>query len=197
LQSVKSKEATLVKQLERSNAEKKSLSKAIEVAINKEIKSKSKKGVYEVTPEMKKLAYNFISNKGKLPWPVNKGVVTGRFGEHSHPFLSNVKVENNGIDISTPKSSDVKVVFKGEVTAVLNVSGSGKSVIVSHGSYRTIYSNLLFVSVTKGDVLITNQTLGSVLTNPTDGKTVSHFEIWHIGENGVQKENPELWLLKR
>lgn len=197
LNELKNNETELLSNLNKINKEKRALSKAIENAIKKEIEAEKKKGGYEVTPAMKKLASDFKLNKGKLPWPVTRGVITGKFGTHPHPFLPNVQEENNGVDISTPAKSSVRTVFKGTVTAVIVVSGSGKSVIVSHGSYRTIYSNLLDVKVSKGDVLETNQIIGTVLTNPSSNKTAAHFEIWEINNNGIVKQNPELWLAKK
>lgn len=197
LNELQNHETELLSNLDKINKEKKALSKAIADAIKKEIEAEKKKGGYEVTPAMKKLASDFKLNKGKLPWPVSRGVITGKFGTHPHPILPNVQEENNGVDISTPAKSSVKTVFKGKVTAVIVVSGSGKSVIVSHGSYRTIYSNLLDVKVSKGDVLTTNQIIGTVLTNPSSNKTAAHFEIWEINNTGIVKQNPELWLAKK
>lgn len=197
LNKLKNNETELISNLDDINKEKRALSKAIENAIKKEIEAEKKKDGYSVTPAMKKLASDFKLNKGKLPWPVKRGVITGDFGTHPHPFLPNVQEENNGVDISTPAKSIVRTVFKGKVTAVIVVSGSGKSVIVSHGSYRTIYSNLLDVQVSKGDDLVTNQTIGTVLTNPSTNKTAAHFEIWEINNNGIVKQNPKLWLAKK
>lgn len=192
---LKRNEGQLRAQLNRQIAKKNKLNKAIEDILKKELEA-SKKNKFKVSPQEKSLGNDFTQNKGKLPWPVDKGVITGKFGKNPHPVLANVWEENNGIDISTPNNSSVRCVFKGTVTAVIAVSGSGYSVIVSHGTYRTIYSNLKNVAVSKGDVLATKQVIGGVLTDPSTGKSLAHLEIWRVSASGVEKENPALWIVK-
>ncbi len=171
---------------------------AIRKAIEKEISAtiKKTKNKFTLTPEANALSKNFISNKGKLPWPVEKGEITGKYGKHRHDIVSTATVDNNGIDITTEKQAKVRAVFNGKVTSVLIIPGAGKVVMVSHGQYRTVYSNLKDVYVKKGDQIKTKQVLGSLVN--TDGKNISeaHFEIWKINSNGLATENPSSWIYK-
>lgn len=148
------------------------------------------------TKEIAELSKNFEGNKGKLPWPVEKGTITEGFGKNAHPTLPNVFTNNNGIDISTPKSAQVRSVFEGEVTSVLNIPGAGKVVIIKHGNYRTVYSNLQDTYVQPGTKVKTKQTIGSLL--PKEGSSVSlaHFEIHQVVGTTVQCLNPSLWIAK-
>jgi septal ring factor EnvC (AmiA/AmiB activator) len=144
----------------------------------------------------KALSTKFENNRGQLPWPVQKGVITGRFGVHYHPVFKNIKLQpNNGIDITTEANSSVQSVFDGEVRRVFTVPGMNNCVIVLHGDYYTLYCKLSTVAVKTGDKVTAGQALGSVFT--TDN-TVLHFEIWKAKNNGeAEKSDPELWLKKK
>ena len=137
---------------------------------------------------------DFEKNKGKLPWPVEKGVITSRFGKQPHPVLKGIVIENNGIDITTEKNSSVRALFRGEVSSVIVIPGAGKAVILSHGVYRTVYSNLRDVSVTKGQKVDTKATVGTVLTD--DNGSVAHVELWKITAEGLVKVDPAPWLFR-
>ncbi|MFZ1692398.1 MAG: peptidoglycan DD-metalloendopeptidase family protein [Flavobacteriales bacterium] len=147
-----------------------------------------------LTPEARELSNDFEKNKGKLPWPVEKGVITGRYGKQPHPVLKGIVIDNNGIDITTEKGASVRALFRGEVTSVIVLPGAGKAVIVSHGAYRTVYSNLASVSVAKGDKLSTKQAIGTVLTG--DDGAVAHIEVWRITADGLVNVDPALWLYR-
>src|SRR5690554_51241 len=136
-----------------------------------------------LTAESVLIGENFASNKGKLPWPVEKGTITQNYGKNKHPSLPNVYTQNNGVDISTPKNANALAVFKGEVTSVINIPGAGKVVIIKHGDYRTVYSNLQDVYVTKGSMVNTKTPIGSLLPNPTGDISVAHFEVHHVKGN--------------
>jgi murein hydrolase activator len=140
-------------------------------------------------PETKILGSNFGNNKGRLSWPVGKGYISQSFGVHPHPDLSGITLVNNGIDITTSPGSDVKVIFEGVVSAVLNIPGQQKAILVNHGDYFTVYSRLEDVVVSKGDKLKPNQKLGTVWTDGS-GKTVLQFQIW----KGQAKQNPASWI---
>ncbi len=147
-----------------------------------------------LTPEAKELNTDFEKNKGKLPWPVEKGVITSRFGKQAHPVLKGIVIENNGIDITTEKNASVRALFRGEVSSVIVIPGAGKAVIVSHGAYRTVYSNLRETSVSKGQKVETKGTVGTVLTD--DNGSVAHVEIWKITAEGLVKVDPGPWLFR-
>ena len=148
-----------------------------------------------LTPEARELGSDFEKNKGKLPWPVAKGTITEGYGEHDHPVLRGVKTYNNGIDISCEKGATVRAIFRGEVSSVIVIPGAGKAVVVSHGAYRTVYSNLREVSVSKGQKVETKGAVGTVMTDE-DGST-AHIEIWKITAAGdLVKVDPGAWIYR-
>lgn len=146
--------------------------------------------------ETKEVALNksFETNKGRLPWPVASGSVTEGYGSHPHPTLPNVTTYNNGIDISAPKSAQVRSVFDGEVTSVLSIPGAGKVIIIKHGNYRTVYGNLQETYVTVGTKVSTKQAIGSLLPINGQSLSVSHFEIHLVQDGKVIRINPSLWI---
>lgn len=145
-----------------------------------------------LTPAEKTLSSNFVGNKGKLPWPVERGVVSSSFGKHASVVSDKVTVTNNGIDIATTEGSKARAVFDGEVTSVTKLTGSNTVVIIRHGEYFTVYSNLENVTVKRGDKVKTKQNIGTVHTNKTEGKTELHFEL--LKEQS--RQNPANWLSK-
>lgn len=158
--------------------------------------AEKKEVAFAETKESAELSKNFEGNKGKLPWPVEKGTITEGFGKNAHPTLPNVTTNNNGIDISAPKSAQVRAVFEGEVTSVLNIPGAGKVVIIKHGNYRTVYSNLQDTYVQTGSKVNTKQAIGSLLVKDGSAVSVSHFEIHQVVGTVVQCLNPTLWIAK-
>ncbi len=148
------------------------------------------------TKETVALSKSFEGNKGKLPWPVDKGSLTEGFGKNAHPTLDNVFTNNNGIDISSPKNSQVRAVFEGEVTSVLSIPGAGKVVIIKHGNYRTVYSNLQDVNVGVGSKVKTKQSIGSLLPDDDDVLSVSHFEIHQVSNGQINRMNPTNWIAR-
>jgi len=148
---------------------------------------------YEMTPEEKLASGQFEQNKRRLPWPVERGVITDHFGIHDHPVLKNIQVRNNGVDISTAKGAKARSVFAGEVSRVFMVTGGNTAVIIRHGKYLTVYSNLINVQVRSGEKVSIKQTIGTIGTDSDDeGKTVLKFQIWK--EN--IKLDPEDWIAK-
>ncbi|MNJ83253.1 Murein hydrolase activator EnvC precursor [compost metagenome] len=154
----------------------------------------AKEVAFTDTKENIALGKNFESNRGKLPWPVAKGSITESYGKNAHPTLPNVFTNNNGIDIGAPKNSQVRAVFDGEVTSVLNIPGAGKVVIIKHGAYRTVYSNLQEAYVSVGDKVGSKQSIGSLLSDEEGNLSTAHFEIHQVVEGTVQRINPTLWL---
>lgn len=131
-----------------------------------------------LTPEEQKLSASFTQNKGKLPWPVERGVISSRFGEQPHPVLKKVTIKNNGIDIATTRGSEARVVFDGVVVSTNRITATNNAVIVRHGDFFTVYSNLEQVFVKRGDQLKTKDPVGLIHTDRAESKTELHFEIW-------------------
>lgn len=197
-------EKKLLKQLADKQAAKEKLDRALDNLIRKEIEAAKKKAtaagnknvtntnVFTLTPEAQKLSSGFASNRGALPWPVEQGTITGIFGDHPHNELKGIVVKSNGIDISTNKGSSARVIFQGEVTHVTSISGN-KVVIIRHGEFLSVYSNLEETFVKQGDKISTKQKIGSIHTNMEDEKTELHLEIW----KGFTKLDPSGWLAKK
>ena len=161
---------------------------------NASAKPAEKKLVITETKESVALSKNFESNRGRLPWPVLKGSIVEGYGKNPHPTIPNVYTNNNGIDIGAPRNAQVRSVFQGEVTSVLNIPGAGKVIIIKHGNYRTVYSNLQEVYVSVGANVGTKQAIGSLLTESEGGLSTAHFEIHQVINGTVQRINPTLWL---
>lgn len=151
---------------------------------------------FESTKEVAMMSASFEENRGKLPWPVEKGTITEGYGKNPHPTLENVFTNNNGVDIAAPKNAQVRAVFNGEVTSVLNIPGAGKVVIVKHGNYRTVYSNLQNAYVNKGAKVTTKQVIGSLLVKDGESVSTAHFEIHQVVGTLVNSLNPSLWIAK-
>ncbi len=144
----------------------------------------------ELTPEAKILSDNFKANKGKLPWPVEKGIVSSAFGNHPHPVIPSLTIHNSGVDITTESGATARAVFAGEVTDVMIFSPVNKVVMIKHGDYFTAYQNLSAVYVSKGDKVSIKQSIGKVRTNGDTGKTVLKFII----SQNTKYDNPASWL---
>ena len=152
--------------------------------------TKTKEKGMALTPAEKTLSTSFVNNKGKLPWPVERGVIASSYGKHASSVSSKVTVTNNGIDIATTDGAKARAVFDGEVASVTKLTGANTVVIIRHGEYFTVYSNLENVTVKRGDTVKTKQNIGTVHTNKTEGKTELHFEL--LKEQS--RQNPANWL---
>ncbi len=143
-----------------------------------------------VTAEDVALTGSFAGNKGSLPSPIDKGNIVSSFGEHPHAEFQNIKIKNNGIDISSVTGAKAKAIFEGEVSSVIFIANLNYVVIVRHGDYLSVYSNLEDVTVKKGDKVKIRQTLGTVSTGQGESKSRLHFELWQ----GTIVQNPAGWL---
>jgi septal ring factor EnvC (AmiA/AmiB activator) len=185
--SLKQQESDLLKQIE----EKKRIAEKLEKEIEDLIKKEAKKNKLEnLTPADKIVSNDFIKNKGRLPWPTERGVITDHFGEHEHPVMKNVNVRNNGIDITSIANAKARAVFNGDVSKVFTIKGANTTVIIRHGNFYTVYHNLKNVTVRIGDKVTTKQNIGDIYTNTKSGETILHFELW----KEMEKQNPEEWL---
>jgi murein hydrolase activator len=208
LQSEKNKNSLIVNKIKQNEqfyrielTNKKIESKAVDDQIKKIIEEEIRKARVEaeknnngspLTPESIELSSNFTSNKGKLPWPLSKGVITEKYGIKKHQAISGVETKNNGINFSTDEGEMVRVVFDGIVSRIFFIKGKGKAILVNHGSYFTVYSGLKDVIVQTGEKVFAKQTLGTIVTSETSGDSELHFEIW----KGKETQNPVKWLYK-
>jgi septal ring factor EnvC (AmiA/AmiB activator) len=182
--------AAIEKQIE--DLIKEAIAKSNREAAKKASKKVSKSKTFALTPEAKILAANFTSNKGKLIWPVEKGVVTQSFGSHRHPQFPNVTTNNNGVDITTESNAKARAIFTGEVMQIQQIKGANQAIYIRHGDYITIYRNLATVLVRKGDKVTSKQNLGTIYKNPINGKTTLKFYIY----KNATKMNPADWVYK-
>lgn len=203
LNSLKKKEKELLAQQKKQQKKADELNSRIERLIAEEIKKAEKKSSSKkttsgrpeerMTKEETLIAGNFEKNKGRLPWPVEKGFVSGKYGVQPHPVLEHVTINNKGIYIQTTSSCEARCVFEGVVTQRFSVPGSNNAVIIKHGNYRTVYANLTEIYVKEGDKVSPKQRIGKIyVDSDNDNKTELYFQIW----KDKSLENPSLWLAR-
>ena len=185
LTKLKSKEKDLNKQLKQQQKKVNELNKKIDNLVKKQASSTT-----TLTKEQKLIAGGFEANKGRLPWPVEKGIISGHFGKQQHPVYSQVTMDNKGIYLQTTAGSKARAVYKGEVTSCFMIANT-YAVIIQHGNYRTVYSNLSKLNVKQGDKVDTKQAIGTIFTDAEqDQKTELYFQIYK--DRDIL--NPELWI---
>jgi len=199
MKSVKNKERKYTAEIKKKQKAEKEIDRKVEKLIREAIaRSKSKNSSntkssgFILTPEAKILEKDFISNKGKLPSPVERGVIVRRYGKQSHPTLKGITIESNGVFYATEKNAKARVIFDGKVLAIQVLPGKKKAVLVQHGNYISVYKNLDNVSVQKGDKVTTKQEIGKIHTDKTTGKTILAFVIF----KEIHRQNPEEWVYK-
>jgi len=183
------------RQLRKELRDKRRIAQEVEKEIERVIEEeRRKRESTELTPEEILNGDDFIKNKGLLPWPVERGVITSRFGIHDHPLLKGTKVDNIGVEITSSNKIKARSVFKGNVVSVFGISGGNMAVIVRHGQFLTVYQNLINVVVKPGDSIETKQVIGDVFSDNADsGKSIIKFMIYQE----KNKKNPEDWLAKK
>ena len=183
------------RQLEKELEEKKRVARKIEKEIEKLIEEERRKTVKtETTPEQKLIGENFSENRGRLPWPVDKGVITSRFGVHPHPVFKYLTEDNIGIEITSSGKMNARSVFQGQVAKVFAISGANMTVIIRHGKYLSVYANISAVKVKPGDKVTAKQEIGEIYLDPANGNnSVLKFMIF---ETNMKYLDPELWISK-
>ena len=198
IRSIKSKSRSLTSEIKQKQRQSAAIDKEIErlireaIAASNKLAGKASKNVFALTPEAKLLAKNFVANKGKLPWPVEKGVVTQRFGTQPHPLVKTTMIKSNGITIATNPKSKARAVFDGEVMAILSFKGSNPAVLIKHGNFITTYKNIAKVYVRKGQKVKSKESIGEIFTHPQSGKTTLQFSVF----NELKPQNPKNWIYK-
>ena len=185
LKSLKQQEKELLAKQKEQQKKVDALNKQIEEMIAKQVRTTS-----TLTKEQQLIAGGFEANQGRLPWPVEKGFISGYFGKHQHPVHEHVTVNNKGIYLQTVSGANARAIYEGEVTSCAQINGS-YAVIVQHGNYRTVYSPLKSIYVKQGDKLVAKQAIGEIVTNTAeDNKTELYFQIYK--DRTIL--NPGLWL---
>lgn len=185
LQSLKKKEKDLLAKQKEQQKKANALNKQIEELISKQVRTTT-----TLTKEQQLIAGGFEANQGRMPWPVEKGYVSGHFGKHKHPIHQHVTVDNKGIYLQTVAQAKARAVYEGEVTWCAKMNGN-YAVIIQHGNYRSVYSPLKSISVKQGDKVTAKQSIGEIFTDPQeDNKTELYFQIYK--DRSIL--NPSLWL---
>ncbi len=197
--SIRKKEGEYAVQIQRKQQEADRLDRRIERLIRTAITEANKKSgntknttTFALTPEARLIANNFSANKGKLVWPVRKGIKSKAFGEYSDPIYPGLKRFNSGVIIATEKGAKARAVFAGEVSAIIVVPGGNKAVQLRHGNYITTYYNLAKIYVKKGDQITAKEELGEIFTSPSSGKTELKFFLY----KNTSRLNPEHWIYR-
>ena len=198
ISALKKNERSLARQIQKKQRQIAAFDKEIQRLIRAAIAASNKaaagknKAVFALTPEAQLIGKNFTANKGKLPWPVEQGVVTLGFGTQIHPVVKTTKIQSNGVTIATPGNAKVRAVFKGKVMQVFSFKGSNPGVLIQHGNYITSYSNLAAVYVKKGQTIDAKQTIGEVFKHPTSGKSELKFSVFQ----NTTPVNPKSWVYR-
>ena len=162
------------------------------IAASNKAAGKGNAAAFTLTPEAQLIGKNFSANKGKLPWPVEKGVVTLGFGTQPHPVVKTTKIQSNGVTIATPDHAEVRSVFEGIVLSIISFKGSNPAVLIQHGNYITSYSNMETVFVKKGQKVASKEVIGKVFTHPNTGKTELKFGVFQTST----PVNPKGWVYR-
>ena len=196
IKTLKQKQSDLKKRIVKKQNQRKAIDIEIKrlireaiAASNKALKN-NKKNTFNLTPEAKLIATNFRANKGRLPWPLEKGVVIQGFGRQRHPVVKTATIQSNGVIIATEPSAQVRSVFEGEVMSVIIIKGTNPSVLIRHGNFITLYTNLSKLYVRKGEKVSAKQIIGEVFTNEQTGETQLQFGIF----NNINALNPKDWV---
>lgn len=198
LSLIKKDKVKIIAEIKRKQKETKAIERQIERLIRESIAATNKKAgnttnttTFVLTPEAKELANDFKTNRGRLPWPVEKGLLTKKFGRQPHPLEPSIMIESSGIEISSEKGAKARSVFSGEVSDVQMAPNGSATIMIRHGDYTTTYSNIGKIFVRKGDKVSTKQALGEVYFNENTGKAILKFLIYQ----NTTKLNPQSWIV--
>lgn len=193
VEDLRKRESSLKKEIEEKERITRELEARIREIIEEEARKLNSDNIYSaLTPEQELVGNDFKRNKGKLPWPVDRGIITTGFGDNEFPGLRGSSVKNNGIDINSTPGTVVRAVFEGEVTKVFAILGANYTVLIRHGQFLSVYQNLVNVRVKTGDKILTKEVLGEAFSDEENSVSMVHFEVWQ--ERSIL--NPEEWLSK-
>ena len=198
ISGLKSKSRSLTSEIKQKQRKAAAINREIErlireaIAASNRAAGKKDKNAFTLTPEAKLLAVNFVANKGKLPWPVEKGIVVQRYGTQPHPVVKTTMIKSNGVTIATSARAEARAVFEGEVMTILSFKGSNPTILIKHGNFITTYKNMGKVYVKKGDKVKAKQAIGQVFTHPQSGETTLQFSVF----NELKPQNPKSWIYR-
>ena len=201
LGSIRQNESKYAQAIQKKKREARKIDQQIERLIRNAIAASNKKAgagkvtkassnKFILTPEATLVANNFSANKGKLIWPVEKGIKSQGFGVYKDAVYPGIKHQSNGVIITTDEGAMARAIFEGEVIAILSVPGGNKGVQIKHGNFISTYYNLSDLYVKKGDIVAIKAALGKIYTNRSNGQTRLKFYLYQ----DTSRLNPEEWV---
>ncbi len=197
VEKAKEKEQKYISQIKAKQREEalidRQIQKLIAAAIARSNKKRATKSSgFSMSPEDKLVAANFVANKGKLPWPVERYIIDRRYGKQKHPTMPGITINSNGLHLATEANAKARSVFKGKVLAIQLQPGRKKMVLIQHGNYISVYKNLKEVTVKRGQAINTKQEIGTIHTDAVTGKTILEFGLF----KNASIQNPEPWIIQ-
>lgn len=186
-------ERKIADKIKQKEKEKQNAQKQLQKLVAEEAKRRA--GTKRTAAEEKAIAVlsnDFEQNEGKFPYPVSGGVIIDRFGKHPHPTQRGLTIDNKGVNIAAERGASVRCIFEGTVSRVVFIKGLNNCVMVNHGNYYTVYSNLAEVNVKANDRVGRNEVIGKLPSTDSNDDWYIHFELW----KGTTFLNPERWLSK-
>jgi len=201
LGSIRQNESKYAQAIQKKKREARKIDQQIERLIRNAIAASNKKAgagkvtkassnKFILTPEATLVANNFSANKGKLIWPVEKGIKSQGFGVYKDAVYPGIKHQSNGVIIAADEGAMARAIFEGEVIAILSVPGGNKGVQIKHGNFISTYYNLSDLYVKKGDKVTIKAALGKIYTNRSNGQTRLKFYLYQ----DTSRLNPEEWV---
>ncbi len=191
---IRSDEKRFANQIRIKQKQTQEIDKQIEKIIMEATAKVKNKGLSEfnLTAEAKLISKKFNENKGKLPWPVEKGIVILKYGKQPHPIVRTTTIQSNGVRILTSQNQEVRAIFDGKVYSIIISKNGSHAILVQHGNFFSVYKNLSEIYVKKGETIETKQVIGKLITNKSSGQTILNFSIF---KDGVT-QNPSVWIYK-
>ena len=191
---IRSDEKRFANQIRIKQKQAQDIDKQIERIIAEATAKVKNKGLpeFNLTAEAKLISKKFNENKGKLPWPVEKGIVILKYGKQPHPIVRTTTIQSNGVRILTSQNQEVRAIFDGKVYSIIISKNGSHAILVQHGNFFSVYKNLSEIYVKKGETIETKQVIGKLITNKSSGQTILNFSIF---KDGVT-QNPSAWIYK-
>ena len=191
---IRSDEKRFTNQIRIKQKQAQDIDKQIEMIIAEATAKVKNKGLpeFNLTEEAKLISKKFNENKGKLPWPVEKGIVILKYGKQPHPIVRTTTIQSNGVRILTSQNQEVRAIFDGKVYSIIISKNGSHAILVQHGNFFSVYKNLSEIYVKKGETIETKQVIGKLITNKSSGQTILNFSIFKDGLT----QNPSAWIYK-
>ncbi len=191
---IRNDEKRYINQIKTKQKQADDIDKKIEKIIAEATAKAKKQGLTEfnLTAEAKLISKKFAENKGKLPWPVEKGIVILKYGKQPHPVVRTTTIQSNGVRILTSANQEARAIFNGKVYSIIISKNGNYAILIQHGNFFSVYKNLSEIYVKKGETIETKQVIGKLNKNKSTGQTILNFSIFKDGAT----QNPSSWIYK-